>query len=273
MEALKQQLEKRKKDKEEMIRKSRALEESMKQDELRRQKLAAQWKKEEEEKQERARQQQKLNEEQMRLYEQRKEELHQEAMRLEELKRLQALRVEDLKREESRQEELKKEEILRNFVDSLTPDKDGSVGTPERLISISPDSDFTFPTTIERASKVGTPASEIQVEGISTGLANRILSKTSRSVSTPSPSPVGTPTTDDGTQTPRRQLKVSPQTRLRVPKSLTKEQITYRLQEIEARRESAFESLSTKDVHLIAEEELEEKVLRRRLKKLRRRGA
>ena len=84
-----------------------------------------------------------------------------------------------------------------------------------------------------------------------------------------SPSFSGSPREE--TPSKRQKLKVSPITRMRVPKSLTQDEILARLEEIELRRSSAFESLSTKDVHLIAEEELEEKVLRRRLKKLKRR--
>ena len=58
---------------------------------------------------------------------------------------------------------------------------------------------------------------------------------------------------------------------MRVPKTLTKDEVESRLEEIEARRSQAFETLSTAEVHLIAEEELEEKVLRRRLKQIKRR--
>ena len=286
LQALQQQLEQRQQKKEEMMKKAKEWKEQLVQEESKREQLAMQWKKDQKEREEKLREAAKLREEEMRRYEKRKEELDRVEAKL---KEAQALRQEELKREERRQEEIKREEILRTFVDSITPEKDvfnvGGDGTPERLISLSPDSDFSFPATVEKThshSAVGTPASERHIEGISTDLANKILSKTSGSrigtpglSPSPSPSSVHTPSPEDAIRTPSpsvRHLKVSPVTRLKVPKNLKREQIVARLEEIELRRSSAFESLSLDDVHRIAEEELEEKVLRRRLKKLNRRA-
>lgn len=277
MEALEAQLEKRRQQKEERVKRAQEWKVSLRQEELKREELAKKWKEEE------LRQASARKEQQKRM-----EELKQKELKLEELTKS---RIKELRKLNLGREEENKEEILRNFVDSLTPDK---VTTPERLISVSPDSDFSFPATLEkhfdqstfaevdsavpssakqalgRSSKAGTPASEIQIDGIQTDLANRILSKASRSVGTLSSD--GTPTSEYSSRSPKKQLKASPITRMRVPKSLTIDDIVARLEEIDARRSHAFETMSTDDVHLLAEEELEEKVLKRRLKKLRRRA-
>ena len=62
--------------------------------------------------------------------------------------------------------------------------------------------------------------------------------------------------------------KLSPTTRRRVPKTLGKHQLLHRLQQIEERRARVFDALSVDEAKHIAEDELEEKVLRRRLKKV-----
>ena len=183
------------------------------------------------------------------------------------------------------------DEAVMSFVESLSPGQDKEPTTPESrqrtLNSVSPDSDFTFPLVGAEEALLeaefdgavaaappsafggGTPASEVEVEGIRTDLANRILSKTG---ARGSPSVSGTPAPRGRSPrgSPRRHLKVSPVTRMKVPKDLSEAEILGRLVEIERRREGAYESLETDDVHLIAQEELEEKVLRRRLRKLQR---
>ena len=293
MEALRAQLERRKKQREDALRKSKEWKASLLQEQEQRAKDARRMKVEDEEKQENLRRERQRREDDLQRYAEMEEDLKEKERKVQKLKEL---RIEELQMEVGRhREDMQGEDVLQAFVESLTPEKDLVTPDRERLASLSPDSDFTFPATAqkdfesfsaqvlssvpssayqtaERASGGGvTPSSERRIEGIQTDLANRILSKTSQGVGSPSPSLIPSPTIEDGTQTPKRRLKVSPVTRLRVPKTLTKDEVESRLEEIEARRSQAFETLSTAEVHLIAEEELEEKVLRRRLKQIKRR--
>ncbi|QDZ23525.1 hypothetical protein HOP50_10g60640 [Chloropicon primus] len=304
MEALRAQLAKRQQQREDAVRKAKELKESLRLEQEKRAKEAEQLKRAEEEKQKELWREREKREEEIKRHEKMEKDLREKDK---EVRRLKEQRIKELQGGGFGHDDHAKEEVLRTFVESLSPEKDVLLSTPERertLVSVSPDSDFAFPATVHKeqldtasskrtgseyfsaevassvpssayqsvrrrsGSATGTPMSEIHIEGIQTDLANRILSKTDGMMGD-SPSFSGSPRQE--TPSKRLKLKVSPITRMRVPKSLTQDEILARLEEIELRRSSAFESLSTKDVHLIAEEELEEKVLRRRLKKLQRR--